>query len=306
MRHLAERRERGRRLRHLIRRGHDAQRDAVEIRVFNRRVLLRLAHRDERILRRAHFDQASREPRLDLARRAVRDDLAVEDHHEAIALLRFVHVVRGDEHGHAAIGGQLVNQVPEHAPSARIDAAGGLVEEQQLRLVQQRRRERDALAQSRRQSAGQHAQRLLELQPRGEFRDPLFERVVRQPVHRAEEAQVLDDGEVGVERELLAHVAEPVLPLLGLLRRIESAEAGDLAARRLQQSRQHADRRRLARSVRAEESEDLAARNVEADVVHRDETAEPARQIAHAHERAAVLAVAVAAVLAPAEAGFES
>ena len=100
-------------------------------------------------------------------------------------------------------------------------------------------------------------------------------------VDGAEEAQVLDHSEIEVERELLAHVAEPVLPALGVLRDVDAAEARDAAGGRRQQPREHADRRRLAGAVRAEEAEDAAARDVEADLVHGGEVAEPAGDVAH-------------------------
>src|SRR4030095_1529836 len=103
---------------------------------------------------------------------------------------------------------------------------------------------------------------------RGWAASPLLERAARQSVDGAEESQVFDHGEIEVERELLAHVAEPVLPALGVLRAVEAAEAGDAGGGRGEQPRKHADCRRLAGAVRAEEAEDAAARNVEADLVH--------------------------------------
>ena len=65
--------------------------------------------------------------------RAAGDQLAAIDQPQAVAVFRLVHVVRGDEDGHA-LAGQLVDQVPELAAADRIDARGRLVEEEDRRL----------------------------------------------------------------------------------------------------------------------------------------------------------------------------
>ena len=77
-------------------------------------------------------------------RAALGDDPPAVDERQPIAVRRLVHVVRGDEQRHAAAG-QVVEQVPELAPRHRVDAGGGLVEEQQLRLVDRRSAQRQPL-----------------------------------------------------------------------------------------------------------------------------------------------------------------
>jgi hypothetical protein len=158
--------------------------------------------------------------------RAVGDDPSVQDEGKPIALLRLVHVVRGDEDRHPAVGRELVDQVPEEPPPLRVHAPGRLVEKEQLGLVQERRRERDALALAGRQARGHRGQERREAQSLRELADPAFEPGDAKAVEGAEEAQVLADGQVDVERELLAHVSEPGLPLLGVPRHVEPAEAG--------------------------------------------------------------------------------
>src|SRR4029077_2713177 len=66
---------------------------------------------------------------------AVGDELAVINVGDVTAALGFVHVVGGNEEGDA-VTGKLEQQVPELTPRDGIDARGGFVEEQQLRLVQ--------------------------------------------------------------------------------------------------------------------------------------------------------------------------
>src|SRR5262249_33665055 len=87
------------------------------------------------------------------------------------------------------------------------------------------------------------------------------------------------------ERELLAHVAHALLPLLGVLDDVEAAEAGDASRVGREQAGEHADRGRLAGAVRSEKAEDLPARHVEAHAVGGDERAEPAGDVAHFDER---------------------
>ena len=79
------------------------------------------------------------------------EQLAVGDVGEAVAALGLVHVVRGDQHGEP-VGGEPVDLVPELAPRLGVDAGGGLVEQQQLGLVQDRRRPAPGAASSRRRA----------------------------------------------------------------------------------------------------------------------------------------------------------
>src|SRR5690606_20090319 len=79
------------------------------------------------------------------------------------------------------------------------------------------------------------------------------------PVHAGDEIEVLADRQILVERELLRHVAGLLLDAGRIAPDVE-AEAGALALVGRQQSAQHADGRRLARSIGAEKAVDGAAR----------------------------------------------
>ena len=89
---------------------------------------------------------------LDLGRRADRREPPGVDQRDAMAALRLVQVVRGDEHGDARLR-QRVDQPPELPARQRVDAAGRLVEEENRRLVEDRAAERQALAPAARQIA---------------------------------------------------------------------------------------------------------------------------------------------------------
>ena len=97
--------------------------------------------------------------------------------------------------------------------------------------------------------------------------------------YAGDETQVLKDGQVFVERELLGHIAHLQAQFLGFLGHA-AAENGCLPRGRHQQSAQEPHRRGLAGAVRAQETEDAAARDVEIEIAYRGYRTEAARQAA--------------------------
>ena len=85
---------------------------------------------------------------------AAGEQLAISDIGDVVAALGLVHIMGRDEHGEAARG-ERVDLVPEGAAGLRIDAGGGLVEQQQLRLVQGGDGEREALLPAAGEGAGE-------------------------------------------------------------------------------------------------------------------------------------------------------
>lgn len=61
-----------------------------------------------------------------------------------MAALGFIHVVRGDQEGEAFVR-ELMNLIPEIAARLRIDARRGFVEEQESRVVDHARGQREPL-----------------------------------------------------------------------------------------------------------------------------------------------------------------
>ncbi len=151
--------------------------------------------------------------------RALRQQLAVGDVGDLVTALGLVHVVRGDQHGHA-LGGQLVDLAPELAPRLGVDAGGGLVEQQQLRLGEDAGAQRQTLLPAARQLARQ-----LPLAPRqpepldGGARLPAR---VGHAVDAGHELEVLQDRQVLVQAEALRHVADVALDLLVLRADVEA------------------------------------------------------------------------------------
>src|SRR5690606_10096703 len=101
-----------------------------------------------------------------------------------------------------------------------------------------------------------------------ERRDARVERVSAEADERAVEAEVLADGQLGVERGLLEYHAERTPHGSGALDRVVPEDTGR-AGRRRHQRRDDAEERRLAAAVGAEEAEQLARRDLERDAAER-------------------------------------
>src|SRR5579871_3203696 len=81
---------------------------------------------------------------LQVGRRVAVDQLAAMQQTDAIATLGFVEIRRGDEYGDAVLN-ELVENGPEIAARQRVHTVGRLVEEENLRVMEQRAHERELL-----------------------------------------------------------------------------------------------------------------------------------------------------------------
>ena len=79
----------------------------------------------------------------DLRGRPGRHHAPVGQHHQARALLCFLHAVRGHDDPRA-VGGRLRDRLPQPGPGQRVDARRRLVEQQEFGCVRQHLRERRA------------------------------------------------------------------------------------------------------------------------------------------------------------------
>ena len=202
--------------------------------------------------------------------------MSVPFEHEAdlVAALGLVEVVRGHEERRAALA-QVVEEVPQALALARVDARGRLVEEDELRVVHERAREREALLHAAGQRARLHVLQVEQLDVAEQLVHARVGAGAGDAVDAGEEAEVLLDGEIRVERERLRHVAGLALDALALRADVAAGDDGT-AAGRLKEPAQHLDRRRLAGAVRAEKAEDLAARDAQRERVDRAVRAEAA------------------------------
>ena len=180
--------------------------------------------------------------------------------------------------------GQRRDPPPEFAARQRIGAAGRLVEKQDFRLVQQCGGHRQPLLVAAGQLAAGSACDAAELELLQRPGDAFALAAAAQPIGAGEEVQVLDHGELAIERELLRHVAD-ALPGRGAgVAQIDAGDAQRAAAGR-QQTAEHAERGRLAGPVGPEQAEDLAAVDLEADMIDGGERAELPDEIVDLDDR---------------------
>ena len=145
---------------------------------------------------------------------------------------------------------------------------GGLVEHEQRRVVQQARGDVEPAPHAAREGVDPVVAPVGEVDELEHLVDTLAERPPAQPVEAAEEVEVLASGEIGIERDVLGHVADALAAGRRSVSTSTSSTRDD--ARRVQQAAHHADRRGLPRAVRPEQPVRLTRRDVEAHVVDGD------------------------------------
>jgi hypothetical protein len=180
-------------------------------------------------------------------------------------------VMGGDEHGRPA-GVDLPEQVHDFQRQVRIEIAGGLVRQHDLRIVHERPGDRDALLLTPRQLLGQCIHAMLQPHPLEHLEClPL---PLREPhaEHAHDERHVLEDAEPRNQPEVLED--EPECPAIALhLRRreIRKALAVDLQAALARQlfAEQQSQKRRLAGPARTRQEEEFALVDREREVAKR-------------------------------------
>ena len=194
-------------------------------------------------------------------------------------------VLGGDEE-RPALGLEPGELVPDRLAQDRVDARGGLVEQEQRRLVDERAGELEAPLHAAGELAGPAAARLPQLDQLEHLADAPPAAPDEHPEQRRDEVDVLVRGEVGVERELLGHVADLLAGRPAEAARV-LAQHLDFAVIGVEGAGDHPDRRRLAGARRADDAEDRAGRHREVDAEHAGAVAEVAGRVAEDHERLA-------------------
>ena len=116
--------------------------------------------------------------------------------------------MRRQDEGHAALL-EPVQAVPDHVPGLRVEARRRLVEEHQVRLVDQRSRHREPALHAARQRLDLVVGALGELDEVEELLRPPAGLPARQPEIAAVDHEVVLDRELRVEGVLLRHDADP-------------------------------------------------------------------------------------------------
>jgi hypothetical protein len=220
--------------------------------------LLEVAHRRAR-QRRANPPCADH--RLDLGGRSVRDDVPVCHEDDAVGIgVCFLEIVRGEEHRLPARC-ELAHRDPERAASLDVHRDGGLVEDEQVGIRDERDREAGPLRLASRELLCSAVGDLLDA---GEP-DGLLHGEGRR-IERRHHLEQLAHREVAEERAGLEHRARsPGRDRVA--RRLAEEHRPTIVG--LEQAEQHVDRRRLARAVRPEERDGLARLDREVDLANR-------------------------------------
>ena len=169
-------------------------------------------------------------------RGVVGDQPALAHQQQPVAAGGLVHHVAGDQHRGAGLG-EPVEGLPQLDAQHRVEADGGLVEDQQRRFAEQRDGQRDPASAGRRRAGRRCWSRWL---VEGDGLDALVDPVGADAEDPGEEAEVLGDGEVVVHAGLLGDVADLVAQ--GRRRRRAIPSTSTLAAG----DPLHADDRRIS------------------------------------------------------------
>jgi hypothetical protein len=156
----------------------------------------------------AEVDPVGGEYRLQLRRRALGDDPAVVDDGDAVAALRLVEVVGGQEERGRLPFADVIEVRPHLGACLRVQADGGFVQEQHARAVEQAAGD----LQPSPHAAGEGAyERVAACRQADEIQhrvDPGGQRRAREGVQVGVEAEVLPGREVPVQRGLLEDETE--------------------------------------------------------------------------------------------------
>ena len=156
---------------------------------------------------------------------SIDEPAAVDDQHLVDGLGDLGEDVARDQHG-AALGGERAQEVAQPAHPLRVEAVGGLVEDEQLGVAEQRRREPEPLAHPERVALDAAAGGAVELDQPQHLVDPR----VGELGGAAERPQMVASGAAGMEVGRLEHRADPQRGLLEL--RVGLAEDERAPARR--------------------------------------------------------------------------
>ena len=152
-----------------------------------------------------------------------------------------------------------------------IEAAGGLVEDQDVGVVDDRLGDADALPEALGQLADQLGADVAEGAALDHLVGAAFDIGARDAFELADESEVFDDLHFGVKRRGFGQVADALLDLLRVLQHVEAGDGG-LAGRGREEAGEDAHRGGFPGAVRAEEADDLALFHLEGDVVYGDST----------------------------------
>ena len=168
---------------------------------------------------------------------------------------------------------QAADLVPHRGAALGVEAGGGLVEEEDVGVVDQRRGQVEPALHPPRVGLDLAVDGGADVDEAEHLRHAGQAFVAPEPVEPALEVEELSARLAVVESGVLEGDADLEADLLGIAGHVVAGDESP-APRRAQQGAEHADQRRLAGAVRAEEPVDLARGDLEVDAVDGPEVAE--------------------------------
>ena len=220
------------------------------------------------------------------------DAAAAEDPHPVAQGLDLGEDVRREDDRHPPVG-ETPDEIPHVAYPCRIESRGGLVEQEQLGVAQERRGDPQALPHAVRVAGDLVSRAVAELDGLEHGVDPPPSTAT---VVCGQQLEVLASRQIRIEPRLLDEARDAVEPPGTVDERLMPEQAHSTLVRP-DQSEQHPQGCRLPGAVRAEISVDIAALHGQVDVVDRDDVAvaldEAARLDGRRHHRPRAAASAV-------------
>ena len=161
-----------------------------------------------------------------------------------------------------------LDRLPQRDPAARVEPGRRLVQEDHRRLGDQRRREVEAPAHAARVRLDEPVARLVELEPVEQRARPLGRALLAEVVEAADHLQVLEAGQVLVDRGVLPRQADLSPQRRRVVTDVEAHHARRAGGGREERG-QDPDRGRLAGAVRAEQAEHRPALDAQVDSAER-------------------------------------
>ena len=192
----------------------------------------------------------------EIIRRVVREDAAlVENQHAAARHVHLVQDVSGDEN--RVMSGQTFDELADGTNLVRVETDGWLVENDELRLVDQRIGEADTLLVTLRQMANDAMADVLQPALFHHRVHPLAGLGAAQTLQAGAKSQILLHPHVAMQRVVLRHVADAPAHFIRLGENIEARHAHRAAGGR-HEAGQHAHDGALPGAIRPEQAHDLA------------------------------------------------
>ena len=153
---------------------------------------------------RAHLGDGLAALAEHLLERPLRAQLAVREDDDVVDRLRDLGEQMARHEDRPALRGLVAEQLAEPADALRVEAVGRLVEDQHLRVAEQRGGDRQPLAHAHRVALHAPVRRVLQLHEV----EQLVDAALRMPARRREHAQVVAARAPGMERRLLEQRAD--------------------------------------------------------------------------------------------------